>query len=549
MCWPALGRSCEKRTMKTLSIPRQLALLLVTALAVPLVIAISYHLTLVGSLSRSETFTRVGMAGLSRSYALLAALSESQSALQSLLREKDPDLLEKKLKEMEEARQGILTLINGCGDAGKAMLKPFEQLGAQQKLVTDQILLGNAGQAYEVFQTGYEPQYDGLLKLVGDLNIVLQREANTQLAGQHQRAQTNVRWLAGLAVVVLALLVVGGWRMKRRVAGQLNTLAANLAHASETLASSATQIAVASQTLAEGASEQAASLEETGASLEEMSSMTRRNAETALKVKELGSQARVAGDTGLKDMGTMVSAMDDIKRSSGDIAKIIKTIDEIAFQTNILALNAAVEAARAGEAGMGFAVVADEVRSLARRCAQAAKETAGKIEDAVAKSARGAEISAKVARSLEEIVTQARRVDEMAGEVATASQEQSQGIAQVNTAVTQMDRVTQSNAANAEESASATEQMSAQAESLKEAVAELQRLVDGQRVAAVASGPRVAGHFVPRPEVPKQAAKKSEHGNGSSHPGRHSQPGKKRTALVPSRPSGSVPSAGDPAAS
>ena len=129
---------------------------------------------------------------------------------------------------------------------------------------------------------------------------------------------------------------------------------------------------------------------------------------------------------------------------------------------------------------MGFAVVADEVRSLAQRCAQAAKETAGKIEDAVLKSAKGAEISAKVAKSLEEIVGKARQVDEMAGEVAAASQEQSQGIAQVNTAVTQMDKVTQSNAANAEESAAAAEELTAQAESLKDAVAELLRLVDGQ---------------------------------------------------------------------
>ena len=215
--------------------------------------------------------------------------------------------------------------------------------------------------------------------------------------------------------------------------------------------------------------------------------MTKRNAETAGKVKELGSQARQAGDLGVQDMTAMVSAMDDIKRSSDDIAKIIKTIDEIAFQTNILALNAAVEAARAGEAGMGFAVVADEVRSLAQRCAQAAKETAGKIEDAVLKSAKGAEISAKVAKSLEEIVGNARQVDELAGEVAAASQEQSQGISQVNTAVTQMDKVTQTNAASAEESASAAEEMTAQAEALKDAVAELLRLVDGQQAYSAAS--------------------------------------------------------------
>ena len=142
-------------------------------------------------------------------------------------------------------------------------------------------------------------------------------------------------------------------------------------------------------------------------------------------------------------------------------------------------MNAAVEAARAGEAGAGFAVVADEVRNLAQRCAQAAKETATKIEDSVQKSANGVQISAKVAKSLEEIVSKARQVDELAGEVATASAEQSQGIEQVNTAVTQMDKVTQSNAANAEESASAAEELNAQAEALNDAVFQLKQLVDG----------------------------------------------------------------------
>jgi methyl-accepting chemotaxis protein len=179
----------------------------------------------------------------------------------------------------------------------------------------------------------------------------------------------------------------------------------------------------------------------------------------------------------MRDMTEMTDAMRGIKESSDGIAKIIRTIDEIAFQTNLLALNAAVEAARAGEAGMGFAVVADEVRNLARRAAQSAKETETKIADAVQKSTHGTQISEKVARSLEEIVSKARQVDDLSGDVASASKEQSQGISGINTAVAQMDKVTQSNAGNAEESASAAHELNAQAAKLKQSVVELHKLV------------------------------------------------------------------------
>lgn len=323
------------------------------------------------------------------------------------------------------------------------------------------------------------------------------------------RAQTAllIRVTAAAAVVALLAGIIGLF-IANGIARPITRAIVTLSESAGLITSAASQVSGASQALAEGASTQASSLEETSGSLEEMAAMTKRNAGSARQANQLAQQAREAADKGVGDMQTMSTAMSDIKASSDDIAKIIKTIDEIAFQTNILALNAAVEAARAGEAGMGFAVVADEVRNLAQRSAQAAKETESKIKGAIAKTGQGVAISNKVAQALNGIVAKVRAVDELVSEVTSASGEQTQGILQINSTVSQMDKVTQANAASAEEGAAAAEELNAQAENMKHSVTELQELVVGnqstliRRHRAARMAPEMIGEPNRRAKIP-----------------------------------------------
>ncbi len=311
------------------------------------------------------------------------------------------------------------------------------------------------------------------------------------------------RWLEGgagqVAIdeavrgAIYKILVIGFWGtlvsvsamlyVRRIFSSTLSSIAATLQSSSRLVLNDAEHIAYSSQGLAEGASKQAASLEETSSSLEEMASMIDKNTAHAKQANALTGQAREAADQGARDMKVMSEAMLGIKESSDAVAEIIKTIDEIAFQTNILALNAAVEAARAGESGAGFAVVADEVRSLAQRSAKAASETTSKIENAIAKTEQGVELTGRVMKSLDAIVEVNREVDSLAGQVAEASSQQFDGIGQLRNSVFEIDDVTQQNAAVAEETASATQGLRYQANIVSAAVEELLQLISsGTRV-------------------------------------------------------------------
>jgi len=243
----------------------------------------------------------------------------------------------------------------------------------------------------------------------------------------------------------LTLRLTGEYRGDyAKMKNNINTVVENLEEANSQILNSA-------QSLAESSNEQASSLEEVSASLEEIASTTKQNADNSNQAKILAGQARTAANEGDTSMKKMAEAIREIKQSSDNTAKIIKSIDDIAFQTNLLALNAAVEAARAGEAGKGFAVVAEEVRNLAMRSADAAQNTANMIEESVKNADGGVKITEEVAKSLNQIVDRIVKVGDLITEIATASNEQAQGVDQVNIAVAQISQATQSSSREAEE--------------------------------------------------------------------------------------------------
>jgi methyl-accepting chemotaxis protein len=309
----------------------------------------------------------------------------------------------------------------------------------------------------------------------------------------------SLSFFMGIGAAVIIFLIV--WFVTGNVFHVIHRTLNDLEAVGDRLISASGQISSSSQILAEGSSEQAASLEETSSSLEEMSSMTRTNAENANHADKIVRDA-------LKDIGDadsamtqLTSSMQEISSASDQTRKIVNTIDEISFQTNLLALNAAVEAARAGEAGAGFAVVADEVRNLAMRAAEAAKNTAQLIEQTVRKIDEGAQLVSKTNQAFKLVKTGAEKIGELVGEIAAASNEQAQGITQVNNSVADMDKVVQQNAANAEESASSAEEMKLQSSQLKDTVAQLAALVGRKNGSE---------EDVPAPKIRKSMPKKDQ---------------------------------------
>ncbi len=337
---------------------------------------------------------------------------------------------------------------------------------------------GDAAEANRIRNDVTAPIYNAIdkdaRKLSSIQNALLDGD-KVAIAGQYSRSR-------GLAIGLLCgFLLVGVFVMVvvRQITAELRQAIAQLFQGAEQVASAASQVSTSSMSLASGSSQQAASLEETSSSAERINAMARQNSGNSQSAAELVNQSQEKFTKTGESLQGMMTAMGEINASGEKVSKIIKVIDEIAFQTNILALNAAVEAARAGEAGMGFAVVADEVRNLAHRCAQAAKDTAALIEESIEKSEQGKVKVSQVAEAIRVVAEESTRIQALVGEVRKGSEEQAIGLEQVSKSILQMEQVTQSTAATAEESASASEELTSQSIAMKEIVGRLTAMVEG----------------------------------------------------------------------
>jgi methyl-accepting chemotaxis protein len=299
-----------------------------------------------------------------------------------------------------------------------------------------------------------------------------------------ERKQQLLQWVMAVGTVLgVALGVFFGWLTSNAVVRHLRNLTTRMQTRTGAVAAASNQVSGSSATVAETSSNQAAAVEASGAALSQVSTHVKENAARAKQAQEVSHQNRTAAEQNAAEVSALQGAMHESVAAAAGIRKIIQSIDEIAFQTNLLALNAAIEAARAGEAGAGFAVVADEVRRLAQRCADAARETAGKIEEATSTSARGAELADRVGQSLKRVLENAKTVDALIGEIAQASVDQAEGIEQAVGSMERIGQLTQSNAATAQQAAAAARALDSEAMQLRQ---ELCALLGGREVTAVA---------------------------------------------------------------
>jgi methyl-accepting chemotaxis protein len=394
---------------------------------------------------------------------------------------KSADYLEKFGTVQQRMQQDLAQLQKlATGQDAVSRLQAFQQQAGAVSQAHEELRQAMANQqmdaAMSIFAKKVEPTLEGIGRQSSAVMDTLVRELAT--ASESAAAKASRMRFIGWGLMLLSLGVGGAvlW-VVRQTGGSLKAFSARMAESAEHVANAASQVSSASRSLAQGASQQAASLEETSASTEEIASITRKNADHALQVAGLMQESEKGAGEVNQTLSRMIDKMKEIDGASNKIARIIKVIDEIAFQTNILALNAAVEAARAGEAGLGFAVVADEVRNLAQRCAQAAKDTAGLIEESIATTRDGNGRLDQMAGAVVAMTENSGRVKLLVDEVNAGSQEQARGMEQISRAVLEMEQVTQRAAAAAEQSASAGSELDSYAVTLRSLVTEMREMV------------------------------------------------------------------------
>jgi methyl-accepting chemotaxis protein len=426
----------------------------------------------------------------------MEASSGAHSKLTGTLRLKDPDEIEAAIAALQKTREGILARLETFGTDEPKLKAAYLSTVTAADETLEVLLTGEIARATESLLQRANPAQDAFIQTLEAYDVVLNTGITAKIAADRALIDRRLRLATYVTGGALLLVVAYGWYFRRRIILRLQEVLDSLENVTGLVTGHSAQVAEMSQSLSRDACAQAASLEESSASLTEISSLAKANHEQSVTAVQLSAEAHTAADAGAVEMNAMQAAMLEIKQASGAIGKIIKSIDEIAFQTNLLALNAAVEAARAGEAGAGFAVVADEVRSLAQRAALAARDTADRIADSMTKSDRGAALSERVVQHLGTITARTSAVDELTRKIAVALQEQGQGINQINTAITQLDQLTQSGASVAETGAATAIELQDQTSRLREAVATLHAVLG-------------TSHHEPPPPSPTRAPRAS----------------------------------------